>query len=106
MTRHAAYLDDGEKSLTSLQKVLNKLQEFRSQYFVEIDTRKGAFGETPLHIMAARSNVNKKLEQNFRAMMLALIDTGYDVNTQDDEGETPLHWAAFAGTLWTTKFLL
>lgn len=38
--------------------------------------------------------------------MLALVHAGFDVNGQDDEGETPLHWAAFVGAEWTTMFLL
>eukprot|EP00548_Thalassiothrix_antarctica_P007902 CAMPEP_0194137286 /NCGR_PEP_ID=MMETSP0152-20130528/7200_1 /TAXON_ID=1049557 /ORGANISM="Thalassiothrix antarctica, Strain L6-D1" /LENGTH=90 /DNA_ID=CAMNT_0038834247 /DNA_START=1 /DNA_END=270 /DNA_ORIENTATION=- len=49
---------------------------------------------------------DKDMEEEFHTMILALIDIGFDVNNQDDEGETPLHWAAFAGAIWTTKFLL
>ena len=38
--------------------------------------------------------------------MQRLVQAGFDVNDQDDEGKTPLHWAAFAGVAWPTAFLL
>ena len=104
--RHAAYIDDGVTSFEKLECSLRLLEKHRSRYFVNLQSFRGSFGETPLHILAARHDLGGPLLEDGHAIMFALINAGFSVNDQDDEGETPLHWAAFAGAEWATSFLL
>ncbi|CAB9521248.1 KN motif and ankyrin repeat domains [Seminavis robusta] len=106
LMRHAAYLDEGLASLNKLNDALKLLEKHRSKSFVNLVTFQGAFGEGPLHVMAARSDLDKSCIASAHSTMLALVHAGFGVNDQDDNGETPLHWAASAGAEWTTAFLL
>jgi ankyrin repeat protein len=56
--------------------------------------------------MAARRELSDPQRGDGRELMQALVHVGFGVNDQDDEGETPLHWAAFTGAAWTTSFLI
>jgi hypothetical protein len=102
--RHSAYMDDGEESLKALWLALKLLKKYRCKYTVNLSTFQGSLGETPLHILAARRELEKCIDGH--TIMQALVKAGFDVNDQDDEGETPLHWAAFAGAERTTRFLV
>ncbi|CAB9516854.1 Ankyrin repeat [Seminavis robusta] len=104
--RHAAYMDNGMASLEALNEALRLLAKHRCKFYLNLLTFRGGFGESPLHILAARRDLGKPGFSDGHATMLALIHAGFNVNDQCDEGETPLHWAAFAGAEWTTTFLL
>jgi len=104
--RHAAYMDDGKTSLRTLDEALRLLEGLRGSTFVCMRSFAGSFGETPLHIMAARRELADEQYVAGRATIQALVHAGFGVDDQDDEGWTPLHWAAFTQSAWTTRFLL
>ena len=103
LMRHAAYMDAGRDSLAKLRAALSMFAELRSRGFISLQSFRGAFGETALRILAARRELDEAGNSDGPfALMLAVIDAGFGVNDQDDQGETPLHWAAFAGAVWAT----
>lgn len=70
---------------------------------INLNSLKGGYGESALHIASAAAvDGNATCARGVEM----LVRMGMDVNAQDDVGETPLHWAAFAGRAWATGFLL
>ncbi|CAD7695107.1 unnamed protein product [Ostreobium quekettii] len=62
--------------------------------------RTDVFGQTALHYSTLSLVVGSQL------IATALLDTGVDVNVQDDAGLTPLMWTAWHGNIDTMKVLL
>ncbi|KAJ1637908.1 hypothetical protein T492DRAFT_947751 [Pavlovales sp. CCMP2436] len=106
--RGAAFLDHGSDS-AFLSDAIRLFEDLRRQAHVNLGTLRGPYGETPLHVIASRRRLNTPAEPGVadaRREMQSLIRIGFDVNAQDDEGETPLHWAVFAGAEWCACLLL
>ena len=101
--RYSAYMDTSE-DLTRLEEASRIVKRFRCKG-IDLDQHSwcGPFGESALHIAASAvrdieaesSSVPER--EDMQLAMDTLRSMGMRVDAQDDEGETPLHWAAFAG---------
>ncbi len=79
----------------------DELQHQEQAFFAEVGRKphpKGKLGhETDLHIVA---------RLNLPVLTRSLLNNGAEVNTQDNRGWTPLHWAAYKDAATTAKVLL
>lgn len=88
---------------------LQVVARFHSQGItMNLETLKGPYGETPLHIAAAsvRDGEPQERLQRMTEALQRFVRMGIAIDAQDEEGETPLHWAAFAGRQAAAMFLI
>jgi len=99
---HVSYLDleSDLKAAHGLAQLALELK--RCGVHLTTQRLQGAFGESALHVAAAgRGNAD-----GMRNLLELFIKLGMDVDGQDSEGDTPLHWAAFVGSATAVKVLL
>jgi len=89
--------DDGDEHENEDESAASSAHAMEKQYFALARDMHEVL-VSPLHDAAARNNV---LE-----LRRALADAANGVNTQDNAGNTPAHWAAGAGALDTLAYLL
>lgn len=99
---HVSYLDL-ESDLTAAHDLAQLVLELkRSGVHLTTQRLQGAFGESALHVAAA----GRGKADGMRSLLELFIKLGMDVDGQDSEGDTPLHWAAFVGNATAVKVLL
>ena len=92
---------DSEGDMEMAFVLAQQAQELRNGH-LSAQRLLGAFGESCLHIAAAGS----RGERGIRCMLDLFLNLGLDINHHDSEGDTPLHWAAFAGSAAAVNLLL
>ena len=76
---------------------LENIQVFLDSGLVDVHTKGGEYGWTPLHYAAVRNSL---------AVAQLLISSGAEVNAKDNDDDTPLHYAAVRNSLEVAELLI